>query len=193
MYLQNPSCNAPQLLKKYKKGDRNAFEVLVKRYLQPIYSFVHRFVGDSRGAEDVTQDVFVKAWKNARKFDTTRSFKTWLFSIAKNASLDFLKKKKTIPFSAFDDEEGRNFIEETIADQLPLPQEIMEKTDDANALNLVLEKLSPKYRIVLFLRYNDHFTFREIAESLSTPLHTVKSWHQRGVKMLRGIFGNRVM
>lgn len=175
------------LIKKYLQGDKQSLELLINQYLKPIYSFVYRYVGNEQEAEDITQEVFVKAWRNLKKFDRNKSFKTWLFSIAKNSCIDFLKKKKTIPFSEFYIENGDNLITDTLADPSPLPQELLEKTEMTQMLNSALEKLPPKYRMVLFLRYNDHFNFREIAESLSEPLSTITSRHRRALIMLKEI------
>ncbi|MDP2668538.1 MAG: sigma-70 family RNA polymerase sigma factor [bacterium] len=174
-----------QLVLDYLAGDEQSLELLIKQYLKPIYSFVSRYVGNGQEAEDITQEVFVRVWRNLKKFDQEKSFKTWIFSIAKNASLDFLKKKKAIPFSEFDTEEGGNRITDTLADPSPLPLELLEKAGMAKILNMAMEKLSPQYRMVLFLRYNDHFNFREIAESMGEPLHTVKSRHRRALIKLK--------
>ena len=175
------------LTRKYLQGDEKSLEVLILTYLKQIYSFVYRYVGNGQDAEDITQEVFVRVWRNLKKFDQNKSFKTWIFSIAKNASLDFLKKKKAIPFSEFEREDGGNIIIDTLADPSPLPPELLEKAGMARMLNEAMEKLSPQYRMVLFLRYNDHFNFREIAESLNEPLNTVKSRHRRALVMLRGL------
>ena len=136
-------------------------------------------------------------WKNIKKFDPQKKFKTWLFSIAKNAAIDFLRKKKTIPFSKFssrgrsnfngENEAGENVIYETLSDPAPLPDELLERADIAQMLASAMDKLSPKYRMVIFLRYNDHFTFREIAESLEESLNTMKSRHRRALVKLRQI------
>jgi RNA polymerase sigma-70 factor (ECF subfamily) len=176
-----------QLVSDYLSGDEKLLEVLFGRYLKPIYSFIYRYVGGGQDAEDVTQEAFVKAWRNLKKFDQKKSFKTWIFSIAKNAAIDFLKKKKAIPFSEFENEEGENIITETLSDPSPLPHELLEKAGIAEMLNATMEKLSPKYRMVLFLRYNDHFTFREIAEIFGESVNTVKSRHQRALVKLREI------
>jgi len=157
--------NDKQLIADYLRGNEKSLEVLIQRYLKPIYSFVFRYVGDATEAEDITQDVFVRMWKNLRKFKRQKSFKTWLFSIAKNAAIDFLRKKKTIPFSWFEDEAGNNSVTGTLADSQPLPAELFVRADISRRLTAALQKLSPKYRSVLFLRYNDHFT--SVAESLS--------------------------
>ena len=176
-----------KLVAEYLKGDEKSLEILIKQYLKPTYSFVYRYLGNASDAEDITQEVFVRMWRNIKKFDQQKNFKTWIFSIAKNASIDFLRKKKTIPFSEFENEEGGNAIVDTLVDPAPLPDEIIERADMVHLLTSALEKLSPKYRMVLFLRYNDHFTFREIAESLGEPLHTIKSRHRRALIALKEI------
>lgn len=174
-----------QLIINYLAGDEKSLEVLIKRYLKPIYSFVYRYVGSEQEAEDITQEVFVKVWRNLKKFDQNKKFKTWIFSIAKNTSIDCLKKKKTISFSNFENEEGENVLIETLADPAPLPNEIFERASIAEMLNSVMQQLSPKYRMVLFLRYNDHFNFREIAEALDEPINTIKSRHRRALILLK--------
>lgn len=188
-----------ELVLNYFNGDLESLEILIRRYLKPIYSFVCRYIGNKQDAEDVTQVVFVKVWRNLKKFDREKSFKTWIFSIAKNSCIDFLRKKKTISFSEFsargetspswgeENEKGKNGLTDALTDPHPLPQELLEKADMAQMLTSVMDNLSPKYRMVLFLRYNDHFTFREIAEALNEPLHTVKSRHRRALVMLREI------
>jgi RNA polymerase sigma-70 factor (ECF subfamily) len=176
-----------QLIANYLAGDEKSLEVLYSRYLKPIYSFVYRYAGSASDAEDVTQEVFVRVWHSLKRFNQKKSFKTWIFSIAKNAAVDHLKKKKTIPFSEFDMEDDGNLIADTLADPSPLPQELLGKAGMAQMLNSAIEKLSPKYRMVLFLRYNDHFNFREIAEALGEPLPTITARHRRALVKLKEI------
>jgi len=187
--------NDGQLVLGYLKGDDESLVVLIKRYLKPIYNFICRYVRNGAEAEDIAQEVFLRVWKNIKKFDREKKFKTWIFSIAKNAALDFIKKKKAMPFSDFSskggsafggtDEEGENIIENSIADTELLPSEVLERADIARILNEALEKLSPKYRAVLFLYYNENFNFREIAEILGEPIDTVKSRQRRALIMLK--------
>lgn len=174
-----------QLVADYIAGDEKSLEILIKRYLKPIYSFAYRYVGNSQDAEDVIQKVFIKVWRNLKKFDHDKSFKTWIFSITKNTSIDWLKKKKAMPFSNFENEEGENVFVETLADPAPLPDELFERMGVAQMLASAIGKLSSKYSMVLFLRYNDHFNFREIAETLDEPLNTIKSRHRRGIALLK--------
>ncbi len=181
------NCPDEQLIAAYLKGDEKALGILIKRYLKPIYSFVYRYIGSASQAEDITQEVFVKMWRHLKKFDKKKSFKTWIFSIAKNASIDFLRKKKALPFSEFENEKGDNFLIDSFVDFAPLPDELFQQENLASLSSSAIEKLSPKYRMVLFLRYNDHFTFREIADSLDEPLETIKSRYRRGLILLREI------
>jgi len=176
-----------QLIADYLKGDEKSLEILIKRYLKPIYSFVYRYVGNEQEAEDATQEVFVKAWRNLKKFNQKKKFKTWIFTIAKNTSIDFLKKKKAIPFSKFENEEGENALTEKLIDPALLPDELFEQTSVGEMLNAAMKRLTPKYRMVLFLRYNDHFTFREIANILKESIDTIKTRHRRGIAILRKI------
>lgn len=176
-----------QLIDDYLKGDKKSLEILIQQYLKPIYSFVYRYIGGAEEAEDITQEVFLRMWRNLKKFNHQKSFKTWIFSIAKNASIDFFRKKKMTPFSEYENERGENAIVETLIDSSASAGEILERKDLGEKLAKAMEKLSPKYRMTLFLRYNDHFTFREIAESLNEPIDTIKSRHRRALILLKNL------
>lgn len=163
-----------QLVADYLGGDEKSLETLFRRWLKPIYSFSYRYTNANKDAEDIAQDVFVKTWKNLKKFDRNRKFKTWIFQIAKNTCIDWQRKKKSLPL----------YSAENIKDPAPSPAPVSESLDK------ILERLSPKYRMVLFLRYNDHFTFREIAESLGEPLNTIKSRHRRALIILKKLLSS---
>ena len=81
-----------ELVLRALKGDDEALRLLVERYLKQVYRFVFHYLPSSEDAEDVTQEVFVKVWKHLRKFHRDQNFKTWVFTIAKNTALDFLKQ-----------------------------------------------------------------------------------------------------
>lgn len=174
-----------QLIHEYFERSPEALDVLFKRHFLSVYRFAYRMVGNMHDAEDVTQETFMKVWKHLKKFDESRSFTTWIFSIAKNTALDFLKKKKFVPFSAFENEEGDNAMLESIADPSALPPEIFDRADLESFLASALQKLPPLYRAVLTLRYNEGFRFREIAEVLGESIDTVKSRHRRACLMLQ--------
>ena len=175
------------LISRYLEGDKGAFETLVKQYIKPIYSFVYRNTGSASDAEDITQEVFVRVWKNIKKFDRSKSFKTWIFSIAKNASIDFLRKKKTLPFSSFSEGEGKNTIIENLVDSAFSLPEFLEQKDLAKMLFSAIEKLPKKYQEILSLRYNSDLSFNEISLFSGESINTVKSRHRRAIIALKKI------
>ncbi|HTM68400.1 MAG TPA: RNA polymerase sigma factor [Candidatus Binatia bacterium] len=180
-----------ELIAAHFAGDEGAFAVLVRRHLDAVYAFAVRFLGDAHDADDISQETFVRAWKNLRKFDRARNFRTWVFAIAKNAALDLIKKKRTLPFSGFEDEDGGNALVEGLEDPAPLAPELLDRAGIAATLAAAMDTLPPAQRMVLWLHYNDHLTFREIGEALEAPLHTVKSRHYRGLIALKAILEDR--
>lgn len=198
-----------QLVRKHLNGDEKALPSLIKRYLKPVYNFVYRYVGNTQDAEDVTQEVFVKMWRNLKEFDPQRNclatlrdkqnknlapyrtegsgsgFKTWIFEIAKNASLNWIKKKRPYLFSQFENGDGENSLAEFISDRSPLPEELFAQTEFDDKLAAAVEKLNPDYRKVFILRYNNDLAFKDISESLNKPLNTVKSRYRRSLLMLK--------
>ncbi len=173
-----------QLILDYFHGDEKSLEFLIKRYLNPIYGFVYRYVGNSQNAEDITQETFIKVWKNLKKYDKNKSFKSWIYTIAKNTTFDFLKKKKPILFSEFENSNAKNAFIDNLVDLSPLPNKIVEQK---NIIALAMKKLSSKYRLVLSLYYKNCLNFQEIAQLLGESLNTVKSRHRRGLVLLRSI------
>lgn len=179
------------LIVQYIAGDERAFEQLLRKYMTPLYGFVFQFVRDQSVAEDLTQEAFVRAWKNIRQFDQNKQFKTWLYAIAKNATYDYFKKKKSIPFSSFQNEAGENTLE-AVDDESPLPDELLERKDAVEELERVLLRLPEIYRTLLLLAYKEDFSLMEIAEIFGISYNTVKSRHQRAIKALKKEFSHDI-
>lgn len=177
-----------ELIEKYLEGDETAFEVLIKRHFKAVYGVAYKYVWSWRDAEDVTQEVFVKAWKHLKKFDRQKNFKTWLFAIAKNTAIDNLKKKKSLVFSDFENADGRNTFIDTLQDLSPLPIELSEKQDDVKFMTSSIRSLPDKYHKIFSLRYGGGFAFREISNLTKESINTVKSRHRRGLAALKKIF-----
>jgi RNA polymerase sigma-70 factor (ECF subfamily) len=176
------------LVRSVLKGEKDAFAELVERHTSVVYKFTYRYLRNGEDAEDVTQEAFVRAWKNLKKFDPSKNFKTWLFAIAKNAALDLIKKKKPLLFSQIAEEEDQ--LDVFFAPYLAapeLPDAIFARKTTKLDIERVLTTLPPGYRTVLAMRYNDQLKFREIAETLGEPIDTVKSKHRRGLALLRRV------
>jgi len=181
-----------QLINNYLKGDEKSLEILINRYLKSIYNFAYRYVKNGKEAEDITQEIFIKTWRNLRRFNRKKSFKIWLFSIAKNVCFDFLRKRKDFSFSELElknADEDYN-IDEEIIDTSPLPDEIFEQKNLKDVLNSAMEQLPLQDQTVLFLHHNEHFTFQEIADSFDESLNTIKSRYRRALQKLRSMLSN---
>lgn len=181
-----------ELVALHNEGERSAFPELIKRYLTPIYNFTLRGGCDADSAEDVSQEIFVKVWKNLEHYDeSAASFKTWLFRIARNAIVDYLRKRKHIALSSFDTDEGDNPVADTLEDTAPLQDEIFARVEDKKMIEEALLKLSFADREVIVLHEYEEMTFEEIGHVLHEPLNTAKSRHRRALVKLRSIILNQ--
>lgn len=174
-----------QLISDYLKGNENSFRILVSRYLNPIFGFSYRLIGSKNDSEDITQEVFVKVWKNLKKYDSKQNFKTWLFAIARNTIFDHLRKRKEFVFSDFENNDGENEFTESIVDENENIEDKIFKTENAGVLKTAINKLSKSEQEILSLRYEEDFTFDEMSKILKKPLNTVKSQHRRIVLKLK--------
>jgi RNA polymerase sigma-70 factor, ECF subfamily len=170
-----------KLIQQYLTGDSKSLDFLIEKYLKQIYGFIYKNVGSTSDAEDITQEVFVKVWKNIRKFDQNKSFKPWIFQIAKNSSIDFLRKKKSIPFSRFENEKGQNALVDNI---IAKPMNLIENLSDKKTLAAAMYGLNEKEQKIVSLRY-DGMSFKEISEIVRESINTVKSRYRRTILNLR--------
>jgi len=175
-----------ELIHSYRQGKREALNILIERYLSMIYRFLYRMIGDARAAEDWVQETFVKVWRSLTKFDSSKSFKTWIFSIAKNTAIDYLRKKKELPFSQLESEEMPDMAE-TIMDLQPLPNEILAHKDLGHALEKALSKLPAKSRSIVLMHETEDMTFQDIADTMHEPMNTIKSRYRRAMFFMRDI------
>lgn len=173
-----------QLIRDHLSGDSTAFGVLLHRWLRPVHNFVRTRIRNEAEAEDITQEAFLKLWKNLLRYREGESFKAWLFAIVRNTVIDALRKKKDVSFSELDPEEDGSFAEGLVDGEL-LPDALFEKAENARRLTELVRELSPLHQEVLFLYYNEEMTFAEIGKALKAPLDTVKSRHRRALETLR--------
>ena len=176
-----------EIIVSYKNGNPKEFEDLIDRYTTPLFNFTARLT-DKNTALDMVQEIFIKVWKNIYRFEPAKaSFKTWIFTIARNSVTDFLRKKKSLLFSDLQTSENENLdsFAENIPDENILPDQALQKLEDKELLNKTLDKIRPDYREILVLHYQEEMTFDEIGKILNKPLNTVKSSHHRALLQLR--------
>lgn len=183
-----PECHdAPErLLARYLDGDRAAFETLVGLYEEKLYAFIARMIGDPHLAEDVFQVVFIKVAKNAGAFDGRASFSTWLYRIARNASLDELRKRRHAPVRP-DPESGGM---ESLADPgVESPLEKMARDELAARIRGALALLPEAQREAFLLKEEGDLDFAEIGVILGCGRETAKSRFRLAVGKLRELLG----
>ncbi|MEK7625317.1 MAG: sigma-70 family RNA polymerase sigma factor [Patescibacteria group bacterium] len=173
-----------ELVIKYRAGDEESLAILIRRYLRPIYFFCLHFVKNEE-ANDLAQEVFIKVWRKLRSFDADKNFKVWIFRIARNTCLDYLRKKKSLLFSELQKEDDQPLPEEAIEDLSPTAFEKLSADDLRRELGGFLGQLPAQSQLIFEMHYDDQMTFQEISDSLGLSLNTVKSRHLRGLKRLR--------
>ncbi len=156
-------------------GDRKAFTELLDRYRDSVYYVMLRMVNNPADAEDLTIEAFGKAFNHLSQYTPTHAFSTWLFRIATNNCIDFIRRKSLSP-RPFDNDEGEEYeMEATIASDMRGPDEILINSETAKTLNRIISSLKPRYRRLIELRYFEDFSYEEIAAELSLPIGTVKA------------------
>ena len=168
-----------------KDNDNEALDNLVQRYFKHIYNFIAKYIGDTKEAEDLTQESFLKAWKSLKSFDQARSFKVWLFQIARNCCIDYFRRKKIPVFSALEKPEDGMLIADSLEDPAEPLELRVEKNELKREIKKYLARLPEPNRAVILLYYNQQMNFREISELLGEPLDTIKSRHRRGLILLK--------
>lgn len=175
-----------QLVHQYLMGDRAALDVLIQRFLGRVYRFVLRYARNAHDAEDITQETFVRMWRNLKQFDRDRNFTTWMFQIAKHAAIDYARRNaRHASVAALDAACALGALDAQASRMMPRLDDLLGRVGDARAVIVMLERLPANDRLVLILRYQRELTFREIGEELGEPLHTVKSRHRRALVRLR--------
>ncbi len=178
-----------ELIVAYRAGDKSALDQIVRRYLKPIYYFCAKIVG-AEEANDMVQEVFIKVWKNISRYKTDKSFKVWLYRIARNTCLDQVRKKQPLLFSDLKKEDEEGVFEDGLVDGRQTALEEVMAAGDRADLEKALVKLPVPYQEVFELYYREQMTFQEISETLDVSINTVKSRHLRGLKELREIYAS---
>ena len=175
------------------QNDEQAYAMLMENYKKPVYHMVLKMVRNVDDAEDLTIEAFAKAFKNLHKFKKDYTFSTWLFRIATNNAIDFIRKKKldtTSLNSSYTDDSGAN-INIDLPDKGLNPQEMAIKMQKIELIQMFVTKLPAKYQRLVRLRYFDELSYDEIAKELGSPLGTVKAQLHRARELLSELVKNK--
>ena len=171
---------------KVKKGDRVAFEILMRKYYPRILNFVYRFLGSQQLSEDLTQDVFMKVYKSARRYRPKSKFQTWLYTIAKNCCLNELRRNRGQVVSLDEPITSDDRVQKKeISDPHANPAGEFFQKEKKALIQAAIDDLPENQRIALILRRYENFSYPEIAATLNVTHKAVKSILSRAKVNLR--------
>jgi len=166
-------------------GDEKAYETLLSKYKNLVYTIMIKMVRNPQEAEDLTQEAFMKAFNSLASFNEEFAFSTWLMKIATNNCIDFLRKKKLRTYSIHEPIQYKDEkIEIDMADTEPSPEKSLLQEERKKVLENAIKELPERYRYVIILRHKEEKSYEEIAEILNLPLGTVKAQIFRAREML---------
>lgn len=174
-------------------GNQASYEKLMKKYYQLIYNLVYRMISKKEDVEDLTQEAFIKAFNSLKNFDKQFSFSTWLFKIATNNAIDYLRKKKLSTFSIdkqIESDDSDYSFEIPDSENKP-DKHIMDK-EMRKILDEAIESLPPKYKQVIVMRHKGELEYEEIAKELKLPLGTVKAHIFRGRELMNKYLKDKI-
>ena len=176
-----------ELVEKALQGDQQAYSRLMSRYRDAIYYILLKMVNNPTDAEDLTIEAFGKAFRNLNQYTPTFAFSTWLFKIATNNCIDFIRKRRALTISIDQDSGDKDTLSPTIQEESPDPEEQMIKNQKAKLMRDVVNQLKPRYKDLIILRYFKEYSYEEIANELDLPLGTVKAQLFRAKELLYSI------
>ena len=177
-----------------RQGNEKAFASLMNRYRDSIYYMLLKMVNNTSDAEDLTIEAFGKAFHSIDSFTPDFAFSTWLFKIATNNCIDFIRKKQTSPSPIDQLADDLDSLTVNIQSDLPDPEEALINDQKIAVLRGIVNQLKPRYRQLIELRYYKEYSYEEIASELNLPIGTVKAQLYRAKTLLYNIFtktGNR--
>ncbi len=175
-----------QCIRKAAQGDVAAFEELVVRYQGQVFNLCLRMTADAEDAADLTQEAFVKVWKSLDTFQFDAAFSTWLYRLASNCCLDFLRSKKrrpTVSLTMETEEEDEQTLD--VSDDAPTPEEAAISKEERETLRLAMQSIDAEQRQILTLRVVNDLSYSDIARVLGIREGTVKSRLSRARESLR--------
>ncbi len=172
-------------------GDQKAFAELLGHYRDSLYFLLLKMVKNKDDAEDLTIEAFGKAFKNIDLYTPNYAFSTWLFKIASNNAIDFIRSRKSmkkhVSIDSGTDDDGEMMSPVSLASNTPDPEEDMISKQKGKQLRNIIKTLHPDYRKIIMLRYFDELSYTEIAEKLKLPIGTVKARLFRSRELLSTI------
>ena len=166
------------------KGNEKAYSELTQKYQKPLYFHVRKMIRNPDFAEDLVQDIFLKAFKSLKNYKNDYAFSTWLYRIATNHTIDYLRKKKLETLSIHADDSDDTHATIQLADEDSFTDEPMIRRERKNKVHEAIDQLPEKYKEVIIKRHIEEKSYQEIAEEMDITLGTVKAHIFRARELL---------
>jgi RNA polymerase sigma-70 factor (ECF subfamily) len=179
-----------ELIEKAIRGREDGFEELVRRYQRPITGYVYRMLNNYDVSLDVTQEVFIKVYNSLEKYSSEYKFSTWLYRIAHNAAIDYMRRN-SVSQQSLEAENADGTYQLQLESPQPTPEQERERSEWRTEIETVVKCLPVVYRELILLRHTQDLSYDEIAEVTNLPLGTVKNRLFRAREMMREMFVER--
>ena len=180
-----PPTDEKELVERFQNGEKDVFNELVIKYQGKIYNLVYKYVSNSETARDLSQEIFIKAFRALPRFKRQSAFYSWLYRIAINLCIDFIRQQKRGQTLSFEDLTTGGNDEVMFNDVSPLPPDQVEAKELGHIIGKAVEQLPPKQQRVFNLRYHHGLQLKEIAAQLDRSEGTIKAHLHHAHKRLQ--------
>ena len=180
-----PPTDEKELVERFQNGEKDVFNELVIKYQGKIYNLVYKYVSNSETARDLSQEIFIKAFRALPRFKRQSAFYSWLYRIAINLCIDFIRQQKRGQTLSFEDLTTGGNDEMVFNDASPLPPDQIEAKELGHIIGKAVEQLPPKQQRVFNLRYHHGLQLKEIAAQLDRSEGTIKAHLHHAHKRLQ--------
>jgi len=174
-----PPPDDTELIRRFQAGEESAFNELVRKYQQPVYTALHRLLNSHEEAEDLSQETFIKAYTGLKNFRGDSSFFTWIYRIATNLGLNALRRRQLRRILSLDS------IGLTLTSRTPGPDRQVEDRETQEILSRAIDRLPPKQKLVFTLRYFENLPHAEIARIMNRNVGTIKANYHQAIRKLQ--------
>jgi len=180
--------SSEDLMARIAKGDDDAFEILVTRHQTSVLNLIYRFIGDRTEAKDLAQEVFLRVWQTANRYEPRAKFTTWIYQVTANLCLNELKsahrRRRWFPFHRSEGD-SEKAIEETLSNGSPTAEDLLIARERSRQISEALQSLPANQRMALVLKRYDDLSYQEIAKILNCSVSAVESLIVRAKKTLQ--------
>jgi RNA polymerase sigma-70 factor (ECF subfamily) len=186
-FLNTMESEASAIARGLRRRDPDLLDRLIEQYQHRLLRYLVYLTGNRELAEDLFQETWIRVLERGHQYDGRHEFSTWLYTVTRNLTIDYLRKKRPVSLDGLMEDEDHAMLEP--ADTRPAAWELVEQREQAEGINAALAGIPVEYREAIVLRFQDGLALEEISAVTGAPLGTVKSRLYRGLNLLMGRMG----